>query len=270
MSPNLHALAALLATAGCGFGYQTGDAGNLDAGHGSEGGADAAAPDGLGVRDGAGAGEAASFACRPLTCALLGFDCGPAGDGCGGALDCGTCEAPETCGGAGQFSRCGGHAGCVPKTCADLGFNCGPAGDGCGGALACGTCTVPDTCGGGGKSGVCGSTSTSADGGFDGGACMPLTCMAQGIGCGPAGDGCGGALDCGACSPGTTCGGGGLPATCGSPACTPKTCIELGFHCGPAGDGCGGSLECGTCPPGAARCGSGGAPGICGAACACK
>ena len=33
-----------------------------------------------------------------MTCAKQGFDCGAAGDGCGGLLNCGTCTAPETCG----------------------------------------------------------------------------------------------------------------------------------------------------------------------------
>src|SRR5271156_5571541 len=57
--------------------------------------------------------------CNPLTCAKLGYDCGPAGDGCGGALSCGTCTGKETCGGGGKFSQCGGDGSstCVPKTC---------------------------------------------------------------------------------------------------------------------------------------------------------
>jgi hypothetical protein len=47
-------------------------------------------------------------ACTPKTCAGLGFDCGPAGDGCGGLLECGTCAAPTTCGGGGSSGVCGG------------------------------------------------------------------------------------------------------------------------------------------------------------------
>jgi hypothetical protein len=100
--------------------------------------------------------------CVPKTCAGLGYDCGPAGDGCGGALSCGTCTAPETCGGGGKTSLCGG--GCAPKTCTGLGYNCGPAGDGCWGSLSCGTCMAPETCGGGGASSVCGPTSTGDSG----------------------------------------------------------------------------------------------------------
>jgi hypothetical protein len=52
--------------------------------------------------------------------------------------------------------------------------------------------------------GVCGNTVT----------CMPTTCMAQGIQCGPAGDGCGNAIDCGPCPTGEICGFSG-PGKCG-------------------------------------------------------
>ena len=45
--------------------------------------------------------------CNPTTCQALGFDCGPAGDGCGGILQCGTCQAPLVCGAAGNPGRCG-------------------------------------------------------------------------------------------------------------------------------------------------------------------
>ncbi len=46
--------------------------------------------------------------CVPTTCAKLGIQCGPAGDGCGGLLQCGTCQAPQTCGGGGVPGVCGG------------------------------------------------------------------------------------------------------------------------------------------------------------------
>jgi hypothetical protein len=199
------------------------------------------------------------FSCKPITCADQGIKCGPAGDGCGGSLQCGTCTAPQTCGGGGKPSVCGGDSGCVPKTCKGLGLNCGPAGDGCGGALQCGTCTAPQICGGGGTPSVCGGS--APDGGNP---CTPLTCMQVGATCGPAGDGCGGLLDCGSCTAPQTCGGGGTPAACGgNSGCVPTTCSALGFDCGPAGDGCGGSLSCGTCQfP--SSCGGGGTPGVCG------
>jgi hypothetical protein len=71
-----------------------------------------------------------SSGCVPKTCADLSINCGPAADGCGNQLDCGTCTAPQTCGGSGTPSVCGTGTSCVPKTCADLGATCGPAGVG--------------------------------------------------------------------------------------------------------------------------------------------
>jgi len=133
--------------------------------------------------------------CGAKSCSQLGFNCGPAGDGCGGLLNCGTCTLPQTCGGAGQPGVCGG--GCMPRTCAAQGFTCGPAGDGCGGQLNCGACPTGQVCGGGGA-GICGA-----------GGCAPTSCAAQGFNCGPAGNGCGGLLDCGTCGVGETCGAGG-------------------------------------------------------------
>jgi hypothetical protein len=93
--------------------------------------------------------------------------------------------------------------------------------------------------------------------------CMPTTCVAQAIGCGPTGDGCGGLLQCGTCPMGQTCGGGGTPSQCGAPSCAPKTCAQQNIQCGPAGDGCGNVIQCGTCPMGQ-TCGGGGTSGVCG------
>ena len=138
--------------------------------------------------------------CPAKSCAQLGYNCGPAGDGCGGQLNCGTCTSPQTCGGGGQPGICGG--GCATRSCAAQGFTCGPAGDGCGGQLNCGTCPAGQVCGGGGP-GICGS-----------GGCIPTTCAAQGFNCGPAGNGCGGQVDCGVCPLGQACGNGG-PGKCG-------------------------------------------------------
>jgi len=194
--------------------------------------------------------------CTPLTCAGQSIQCGPAGDGCGNVLDCGTCTPPQTCGGGGVPGQCGtppeGGVVCQPVSCQQQGIGCGPAGDGCGNALNCGTCTPPQTCGGGGVPGQCG------------GQCVPLTCAQQNIHCGPAGDGCGNLLDCGACVAPQTCGGGGVPGQCGGGVtCVPKTCSQLNIQCGPAGDGCGGLLDCGQCVS-PQTCGGGGVPGQCG------
>ncbi len=193
----------------------------------------------------------APMGCTPLTCAQQNIRCGPAGDGCGNAINCGTCPPP------------GDSGVCIPETCQQQNLSCGPAGDGCGNLIQCGNCTPPDTCGGGGVAGQCGAP---PDGGtFDG--CHPETCAQQNIACGPAGDGCGNVLQCGMCTPPQTCGGGGVNGQCGSPpdggnVCTPKTCAEEGYNCGPQGDGCGNLLQCGTCTP-PATCGGGGM-GVCG------
>ncbi len=85
--------------------------------------------------------------CVPLTCTE--FECGPAGDGCGGLLECGDCPSPETC----SENECIApvDAGpCMPSTCQDLGYDCGAASDGCGGHLQCGSCSGSQFCGGGG------------------------------------------------------------------------------------------------------------------------
>ncbi len=92
--------------------------------------------------------------CVPRSCADQGLSCGEAGDGCGGAIHCGTCASGEICGGGGA-GRCGKET-CDPATCADQGVDCGPVGDGCGHVLGCGTCSPPQTCGGAGVPSRCG------------------------------------------------------------------------------------------------------------------
>ncbi len=214
--------------------------------------------------------------------------------GCGGGTNCGTCDAPDTCGGGGVPNECG----CISKSCSELGFDCATTIDNCGKPIDCGACAPCSACGGGGKPNVCGP------------ACCPKTCADLGLNCGMAGDGCGNAIDCGTCAgqcgtcggggianqcgaeccPETcaelgancgivndgcdttdcgscpaceTCGGSGIPNVCGAPPCSPKTCPAQGIQCGLASDGCCGTLNCGGCPTGE-TCGGGGAPGVCG------
>jgi hypothetical protein len=95
--------------------------------------------------------------CTPQTCADQKITCGPAGDGCGNLLQCGTCTLPQTCGGGGTQGQCGApDAGsCNPQPC-PTGVQCGTVSDGCGNKLQCGTCAPPETCGGGGTPGKCG------------------------------------------------------------------------------------------------------------------
>jgi hypothetical protein len=206
--------------------------------------------------------DAGSDACQPRTCKDVPADCGFVGDGCGGALSCGTCPVTLTCGGGGLPNQCGapvvdaGPDACPPRACKDVPANCGYIGDGCGGILACGLCTGKATCGGGGVPNQCG-------------VCLPKSCTDVGADCGAIADGCGGIIaSCGTCTAPMTCGGGGVANHCGGPidldggvpsdgggphcmsACCPMTCKDIGFNCGPAGDGCGGLLDCGTCPKG--------------------
>lgn len=193
-----------------------------------------------------------SLDCVPKTCAELGVDCGQQPDSCGGVVNCGTCTAPDFCGGGGP-SHCGTGA-CVKQTCAELGASCGQQADGCGGLLSCGTCSAPETCGGGGTPNVCGGGSQ----------CVKKTCADFPAGtCGEQADGCGGLLSCGTCSAPATCGGAGAPNVCGTPKCTPQTCAGLSYDCGQVADGCGGLLSCGTCSA-PETCGGAGTPNVCG------
>ncbi len=238
----LFMLAALCA--GCNPKIGTGLGDNLDGG-----------PD-LPVPDAGGSG------CGLRTCAMVNAHCGPIGDGCGGVIQCGTCKAPETCGGGGVLSNCGGSMGCVARTCQSLQADCGPASDGCGHLLECGSCPAGKACGVGGKPNVC----APINGGHDGGgvACIAKTCAELGYNCGPAGDGCGNLLQCGSCAAGQACGNGGKPGVCGPiDDCTPRTCAQDNYNCGMSGDGCGGTINCGTCTA-PDICGGGGRPNVCG------
>jgi hypothetical protein len=93
--------------------------------------------------------------CTPTTCAQLKLSCGPAGDGCGGLLDCGSCASDQICGGNGP-GVCGTSSKCVPETCNSQEIACGPAGDGCGQAIDCGNCQTGEICGFDGHLGQCG------------------------------------------------------------------------------------------------------------------
>jgi hypothetical protein len=54
---------------------------------------------GDGTHNVCGTGTGNPDGCAPLTCAAQGVSCGPAGDGCNGTLQCGACNAPQSCGG---------------------------------------------------------------------------------------------------------------------------------------------------------------------------
>jgi hypothetical protein len=209
-------------------------------------------------------------ACIPKTCAdylAVGINCGVQSDGCGGVTpNCGTCEAPEFCGGGGP-SRCAVSGGgvCTPKTCADYPGKCGAQSNGCGGVTAdCGSCPAGQICGGSGVSSVCGGDVALNP---DGGVCIPQTTCGP-TQCGMIADGCGGVVDCGTsnCTGDLLCGGGGTPNTCGVPPCTPLTSCPGSMNCGSIADGCGGIVTCGTGAPCTLPqiCGGGGQANVCG------
>jgi hypothetical protein len=84
--------------------------------------------------------------CTPTTCTAQGIQCGPASDGCGNLLQCGSCSGGQTCGGGGA-GKCGTSSSCTPETCASQGIQCGQAGDGCGNVIDCGNCPTGQICG---------------------------------------------------------------------------------------------------------------------------
>lgn len=89
--------------------------------------------------------------CHPSTsCASANADCGAVDDGCGHALNCGTCASPTTCGGGGFANRCG----CQPAAC--QAGECGTVQTACG-DKQCGQCGSKQTCGGGGVANKCGN-----------------------------------------------------------------------------------------------------------------
>ncbi|HEY8073549.1 MAG TPA: hypothetical protein VIF62_05555 [Labilithrix sp.] len=160
--------------------------------------------------------------CVPKTCEALNVFCGSTNDGCGNALDCGGCAAPEQC--------VSGACKCVAAaTCADAMVECGTAPNGCGANLACPACPGDKpNCGGGGPN-KCGT-----------GTCTPKAACDPGQ-CGSISDGCSGTITCPACPGSQTCGGGGVANVCG---CQPKTCSQLGLVCTHGTDNCGNPITC--------------------------
>jgi hypothetical protein len=56
-------------------------------------------------------GKCGAPSCTPRTCSEQNIECGPAGNGCGGLLDCGECVNGLTCGGGGVPGKCGRPSG---------------------------------------------------------------------------------------------------------------------------------------------------------------
>jgi hypothetical protein len=118
--------------------------------------------------------------CQPVTCAQIGASCGVVNDGCGGMINCGTCVAPQTCGGSGVANVCGGGTSCGAITCQSVGANCGTIIDACNQAISCGSCPAGQICGGGGTNNQCVSACTSNAGCPAGTVCSAGACVASG------------------------------------------------------------------------------------------
>lgn len=172
--------------------------------------------------------------CGLMTCASQHVYCGQTGDGCGHIINCGTCTAPETCGGGGVPSTCGAPH-CTKQTCAQIGASCGVQADGCGGTMNCGSCPLGQTCGGAGVHNQCGSNP-----------CKPKTCADYPPGtCGPQADGCGGATpNCRSCTSPETCGGGGTLDQCGYCGGFGYAPCSWGCNNGAIDDGKGHCVQC--------------------------
>lgn len=246
-------LAVTLMVTSCGSGD---DANQAEAGpvSGVEAGGDDA--DSGGGEDSAAADTGPDAVCMPSTCVQLGAECGTVKDGCGGALECGTCPTGKTCGGSAP-NRCG-DAACAPKTCAQVGASCGQVSDGCASLLDCGSCAAPESCGGGGVENQCGCTCSLphavAECGSNG--CQLVSCMTGWEDCNAlAPDGCETDVNlpssCGGCA--TECELPNAVAACIAGKCAVGACeTDWGDCDGAALNGCEidlltSKLNCGVC-----------------------
>ena len=136
--------------------------------------------------------------CTGLSCSTASYSyCGRIGDGCGRALDRGSCLTPGwQCV---DFLCVGSRDACTPIPSCDSWSAeryCGLIGDGCGDVLSCGDCPAGWTC----VNSICVDQS---------GGCRKVSCSPAGGGryCGVIGDGCGSLQDCGGtCPDGGICG----------------------------------------------------------------
>ena len=148
--------------------------------------------------------------CTPAAACPNGQTCGTAPDGCGGEISCGTCVAPQTCGGGGVPDACG----CIPDPIYCGVEHCGVVIDSCGESVNCGPCCFE-------LRQPCGGDRPCCDAGI---ACSPLA----GICCNGVGGACASINDC---CPGTACVGGACQVcvpengACGS---SDECCLGLG------------------------------------------
>jgi hypothetical protein len=93
----------------------------------------------------------AGDACVKRVCIPKGH-CDLMDDGCGGKIDCGKCDPPNTCGVLNP-----NECSCIPKRCQDVPNSCGAMPDGCNGTNNCPACPALKGCGEGTTPFVCGT-----------------------------------------------------------------------------------------------------------------
>ncbi|HQB46474.1 MAG TPA: hypothetical protein PLV85_22870, partial [Polyangiaceae bacterium] len=91
------ALCAVPWVVGCAGGESTDSPAGGSGGKGGSGGTGGSA--GTGGSSASGGSGGSTDACVPITCEEKSAECGTISDGCGSTIDCGSCTAPETCGG---------------------------------------------------------------------------------------------------------------------------------------------------------------------------
>ena len=97
--------------------------------------------------------------CTPRTCAQQGVQCGPAGDGCGGVLQCGRAR-PARFAGAAACPASAGRTSAHRRPARTRGRAAGPSPTGAGGSSRAARARRPSPAGGGGKANRCGGAST--------------------------------------------------------------------------------------------------------------
>ena len=182
-----------------------------------------------------------------------GRNCGPsAGNACGHTVaSCGTCTAPQTCGGSGTTGVCG----CTSSGSPCAGKNCGTVLDSCSLPISCGSCSANQSCGGGGTANVCGCAPSDPIPTCGVGACQRsgTTCLVSSCSpgspsaevCDGIDNNCNGVVDDGL--PLSTCGVGACArtgSTCMASSCTPGS--PSAEVCNGVDDDCDGTLDDGA------------------------
>ena len=161
-----------------------------------------------------------SSCCTPKTCNQLGKKCGTWSNGCGGQVNCPSCNSGYYCGNGLCKKKCGNGL-------CDAGESeCNCPGD-------CGVPCAGKKCGDDGCGGSCGSC-------LSGYSCISGTCSKN---CGNGS--CGVGENCGNCPADCKCA--GSKVCYNSACCMQKDCTQLGKECGSWSDGCGSQISCGTC-----------------------